>query len=131
MKSLSKSLVFACSLAGLASACATDVPTPAPPAPHPALRTPTVGGPCTYIDHPVTVTVGAVFPRSPGWRVIFALPLTRADIGGDFVGYVGGVGPSVGQTFPGVVRQETHGTCTPWVYSVMIDGAEVRLEPDN
>jgi len=122
-------LLLACGVACLAGGCMTNQATPAPPLPAPIQRAPMVGGLCTYTDYPSKFFVTSIAADGKNWKVGFSMSLDRADVAQELVGHVAGVGPAVGRTFPGVARHETHGTCTPWVYVVMVDGVPVTLEP--
>jgi hypothetical protein len=88
-----------------------------------------IGGPCTYTDYPGKFFVTSIAPEGKDWKVGFSMSLDRADVARELVGHMGGDGPVVGRILPGVARHNTHGTCTPWVYVVMVDGVPVTLEP--
>jgi hypothetical protein len=132
MTKFSKALLISLSLgvAGMAGGCTSDQPAPSRPPPHPILRPPMVGGPCSYTDHPGIYTVTKV----DGAAVHFSFQLSAVGpangppAGNDLVGTVAPA-PAVGQTFPGALKQEVHGTCSPWVYSLSIGGTAVMLEP--
>ncbi len=91
-----------------------------------------VGGPCSYTDHPGTFTVTKVDGAAAhfSFRLSAAGPADTPPSGSDLVGTVSPA-PAVGQTFPGALKQEVHGTCSPWVYSLSIGGSTVMLEPAN
>jgi hypothetical protein len=123
----------------------TPEPTPTRPPPHPMAPVPMVGGSCSYFSHAGTYTVTKVGPG--GVHFAFHLPAGEpttwggkpdtdgmsqnvARFEGDLVGSPS-ASPAVGAVFPGVRKEEVHGTCTPWGYSVSIGGAELDLAPES
>ena len=119
------------SLIGLvvaAPGCSAQIP-PVPP-PH------IVGGPCSYSSRDTVFTVlRRNAPSAAAAEAAFAgqpadLPerVRNADFIATFtLPHLPNI--AVGQSFPGKIKQEISGTCTPIVYFAIIDGAAFVLEP--
>lgn len=99
------------------------------PAPPPHL----VGGPCSYSSRDTVFTV--LQQNAAAAEVAFAgrpADLPERVRNADFIAAFPMPQPpniAVGQSFAGKIQQEISGTCTPMVYSVIIDGASFGLEP--